>query len=427
MRLSIVFGGVALYVSAARAHVAAFAPGMYCKNGWSDVDQPETLEIVEPLYHLPYELWWMHGRCRFHPPPEGEFLELPAGGAAVVELANNKGFTTLGYHGRYVSDWTDGLEHPEFEDGTWPKDTCIGDPNLHNFSMAQGTAFAISYTSNINEVNLDNLVVFSVAPRTPWKRLTAYEVPADMPACPEGGCICAWGWVPDGCGQPNMYMTPFRCKVTGARPDAPKLAKPQVPVWCQDEPEKCVTGAKQFLAWHQKEGNNIVFPEFAEEKGAIWRSPAYNMKMGFQPGAQTDIFERVATTAVPVPPQTPVPTSIPTSSPVPTPSPVPAPTVTPSPLPEPSQSAPVPSAPTPTPVPVPVPTTTPIPVPTPSTTTVELPKTGIQPPIESIPSDRLPVNGQRYRHPGHGWEGHVRARGYRGRARRSSGFGHSSP
>lgn len=93
--------------------------------------------------------------------------------------------------------------------------------------------------------------------------------------------------------QPNIYMVPFRCKITGAKRDAPRLAKPRVPLWCQDgmqsltsislakltwitanaEPERCVKGAKQFIVWHQDEGNNIVFPELAVERGGIWRSP----------------------------------------------------------------------------------------------------------------------------------------------------------
>lgn len=29
---------------------------------------------------------------------------------------------------------------------------------------------------------------------TPWKRVVSYDVPANMPACPPGGCMCAWGW-----------------------------------------------------------------------------------------------------------------------------------------------------------------------------------------------------------------------------------------
>lgn len=30
---------------------------------------------------------------------------------------------------------------------------------------------------------------------TPWKRIATYQVPQDLPACPEGGCHCAWLWV----------------------------------------------------------------------------------------------------------------------------------------------------------------------------------------------------------------------------------------
>jgi hypothetical protein len=46
---------------------------------------------------------------------------------------------------------------------------------------------------------MDNLVVFSVRYHTPWKRLTSYDVPADLPECPPEGCYCAWLWIPDGC------------------------------------------------------------------------------------------------------------------------------------------------------------------------------------------------------------------------------------
>lgn len=58
---------------------------------------------------------------------------------------------------------------------------------------AAGTAFAISYNSDIRAVTPENLVVFSVRYMTPWKRETWYDVPADMPACPPEGAfaLCA--------------------------------------------------------------------------------------------------------------------------------------------------------------------------------------------------------------------------------------------
>ena len=34
------------------------------------------------------------------------------------------------------------------------------------------------------------LTLFRHIISTPWKRIASYEVPQDLEACPEGGCIC---------------------------------------------------------------------------------------------------------------------------------------------------------------------------------------------------------------------------------------------
>lgn len=154
--------------------------------------------------------------------------------------------------------------------------------------MAAGTAFAISYTPNLNETTEENLVVFTVRYHTPWKRLTTYDVPADLPPCPKGGCVCAWGWVPNGCGEPNMYMFPYRCMVTGST-STKKLAKAKPPVWCEGQEANCTPGAKQMIYWHQLTGNNIEVSGY--DLHGQPKSPAYNMKCGFKEGAQNDIFE----------------------------------------------------------------------------------------------------------------------------------------
>jgi hypothetical protein len=78
-------------------------------------------------------------------------------------------------------------------------------------------------------------------------------------------------------------MQGFKCNVTGASPTAKPLAKAHAPVYCENEPEKCVKGAKQMLAWKQATGNNIETPQEA--------TPNYNQKCGWEEGAQTDIFE----------------------------------------------------------------------------------------------------------------------------------------
>jgi hypothetical protein len=78
-------------------------------------------------------------------------------------------------------------------------------------------------------------------------------------------------------------MQGFKCNVTGASATAQPLAKAQVPVYCENEPDKCVKGAKQMLAWHQATGNNIETEQ--------WVTPNYNQKCGWVEGAQKDIFQ----------------------------------------------------------------------------------------------------------------------------------------
>jgi hypothetical protein len=39
------------------------------------------------------------------------------------------------------------------------------------------------------------MTIISVNYTSPWYRLTDYAIPANLPECPEGGCICTWNWV----------------------------------------------------------------------------------------------------------------------------------------------------------------------------------------------------------------------------------------
>ncbi|KAL0948866.1 hypothetical protein HGRIS_008986 [Hohenbuehelia grisea] len=191
---------ILLLATLTRAHVAPWAKGMYCLNGTSGTENRNTNDAVQPLYRMQKSQWWMHhsNGCDQFPPSPGDFLEVPAGGSFTVEMANNRGQTTLSYNGQYTSEWPDGKQHPE----DFHIDTCITVPNIHtqNHTNAAGSAFAISYESELSRVTAENLVVFSVLPNSPWKRLASFSVPSALPACPQGGCICVWGWVPNGCG-----------------------------------------------------------------------------------------------------------------------------------------------------------------------------------------------------------------------------------
>ncbi|EXJ69370.1 uncharacterized protein A1O5_07406 [Cladophialophora psammophila CBS 110553] len=292
MCAALILAGLTL-AGVAQAHIAAFAKGMYCENG-ADPSNPNfnSNAPVAPLYNLTQDQWWFqHDRgCDAVPPPPGVFLELPAGGSFDVDLANNQAFSNLSYGGSKVSEWPDGGTHPEDWNGGGVGEGCIQDGgymHVQNQSMTQGTAFAIAYESDLSAITLEDLVVFTVLEHTPWKRAATYQVPAAMPACPEGGCTCAWLWVPRGCGQPNIYMQGFKCVVTGATSTIP-LGKAQAPVMCDTDPSKCVKGAKQMIVWNQLTGNNVV------TTGS--QTPAYNTRNGFTPGPQDDIFEGAPST-----------------------------------------------------------------------------------------------------------------------------------
>jgi len=153
--------------------------------------------------------------------------------------------------------------------------------HTNNQSMAGGTAFAISYNPNLTAVTMENLVVFSVLKESPWHRLATYQVPQDLPPCPEGGCHCAWLWVPKGCGIPNMYMQGFKCNVTGST-STKTVAPAKPPTYCGDG-SPCVTGAKQMIAYNQASGSNVESP-----KNGDWVN--YGENWGFKDGPQNDIF-----------------------------------------------------------------------------------------------------------------------------------------
>ncbi|KAK5166473.1 uncharacterized protein LTR77_008016 [Saxophila tyrrhenica] len=273
----------------AHAHIASFAKGMYCRSGLTGENNLNNNLPIAPLYQLSKKDWWFqHDRgCDGAPPPKGEFLEIPAGGSFTVEHANNQAFTSLSYDGTGVSRWPDGAQHPRDWHGEWDGAECLpGGGWIHavNQSNAQGTAFAIAYESDLSKIEMEDLTVFSVLEHTPWHREATYQVPAGMPACPKGGCTCAFLWIPKGCGQANMYMQGFKCKVTN--PGRKQIAKAKPPVWCADNQKKCRKGAKQMIVFNQLEGNNVNHPEF--------ETPAYNHIAGFKLGAQTDIFKKTS-------------------------------------------------------------------------------------------------------------------------------------
>lgn len=61
-----------------------------------------------------------------------------------------------------------------------------------------GSAIAIAYTSNVAALRPDDMTVISVNQNSVWTREISYAIPAGMPACPAGGCLCTWNWIHEG-------------------------------------------------------------------------------------------------------------------------------------------------------------------------------------------------------------------------------------
>jgi len=64
-----------------------------------------------------------------------------------------------------------------------------------NASSLGGSALAIAYTSDYTSIGPNDMTIISVNYTSPWYRLTNYAIPANLPPCPEGGCICTWNWI----------------------------------------------------------------------------------------------------------------------------------------------------------------------------------------------------------------------------------------
>lgn len=252
-------------------------------------------EAANPLYHLPFNSWWFHGYGN-SPPEDGQFLELPAGGTFHAEIACNKHFTSFGDHtGDYTRYFRYGCDARNLN-GDWVNNPNQGTGMEHSTDLYQnttndvlvdvrGSAIAISYESDFSKLKPEDFVVISVNYRSPWYRLTDFDIPADLPECPEGGCHCLWSWFhgPDGGGD-EMLLNGYRCKVTGATGTA-ALPKGEVARKCPFNKNNCTIGAKVPFYWDQAEQNNF-FQGFHDP-------PFYNGDYGFMDGAQTDLFLRL--------------------------------------------------------------------------------------------------------------------------------------
>lgn len=194
--------------------------------------------------------------------------------------------------------------------GPLPQFACDGEGALHTVNRFDkpvynkwfgGTALAIAYTSDAANLQPNDLTVISVHHNSVWFREVSYDIPAGLPPCPPGGCLCTWNWIHragngEGDGR-EIYNNLYRCTVTGKTDSTKKVQRGAIPVDCTGNPNACVKGPKTPMYLYQASGNNMPNLDVP---------PNYNTDWGFANGAQNDIFSPAAT---PVGPDSTKPTA----------------------------------------------------------------------------------------------------------------------
>ena len=168
---------------------APFHPSMY---GFNVTEQTFSYDNrpVAPLQDMTFEQWWFHGHLDF-PPHPGDIFDLPAGKAATLELACNKGLTSFFASSEGSVDIRAGDNPCTSDDGSFPS----GAMHTKGFDDLTGCALAIAYESDVSKIKPEDFAVFSVNHTCVWNRFTDFQVPERMPPCPEGGGHCAWFWI----------------------------------------------------------------------------------------------------------------------------------------------------------------------------------------------------------------------------------------
>jgi len=158
--------------------------------------------------NLPFSQWWFHGYIN-NPPPAGAYMNLPSRGTYHGEVSCNKALTSYGDDeaqetGGYACDTIGPMHTADAWASPDPKDV-------------KGCGIAIAYESDVTEIQPEDFAVISVNYQCPWKKDVDFEIPSDLPLCPEGGCHCMWGWIHNAdLGSEQMYFVGYRCNVTGA-------------------------------------------------------------------------------------------------------------------------------------------------------------------------------------------------------------------
>lgn len=116
-------------------------------------------------------------------------MQLPVGGAADFEISCDKDATSY---------WPSGPGGDQ-RDASNPNYPCPGwgtqEFHTNGINDLGGCALAVAYKSDVSQVQPEDFTIFSVNQTCVWYMHTSFSIPAQMPQCPDGKCICAWFWI----------------------------------------------------------------------------------------------------------------------------------------------------------------------------------------------------------------------------------------
>jgi hypothetical protein len=149
----------------------------------TDTNRPQ-----DPLMNLPFDQWWFHGHLD-HPPHPEDIKQMPVGEPSTLELSCDKDATSY---------WTTGPGGDQ-RDKNNPNYPCPGQPttqfHTNGINDLGGCALAVAYESDVSKIKPEDFVIFSVNHTCVWYLHTDFQVPKEMPPCPDGKCTCAWFWI----------------------------------------------------------------------------------------------------------------------------------------------------------------------------------------------------------------------------------------
>ncbi|GAA5929274.1 uncharacterized protein JCM15063_004106 [Sporobolomyces koalae] len=262
----------------AASHMTPWMPSMYGVGPNFAYSAGNPVDPIGPGWTT-FDDWWFRGPSyRALKPQSNVASELPAGGSITMEIACHVAWTSYGWSTTEPGSPLDAC--PGENAGPYHS----GDPTSIDIeeNLVSGCALAIADVENIEDVTMDNLVVFSVNHDCVKQKMTTFDVPAKMPKCTGSNCICSWHWLANN-GTANYYQTGFNCTVTGSSIDATPIAPPSDPVFCKDDPSTCTTGAKRPI-YAYNYPSNVPWIGNNDRAGyhGHWSFP--------NDGAQNDIF-----------------------------------------------------------------------------------------------------------------------------------------